>query len=128
MDSYIFDPVEDAFVAYLKGLAPEVRVVTSVPANRPVKFIQLERVGGPVDPLRDSPLMIFRCWDESRAKAAKFATDTLRQVMQVREFGGLPVYNKRVVGGPVFMPDPDTNIPRYQFTFQCDVRGKFPTP
>lgn len=127
MDSYVFDPVEDAFVTYLKGMQP-AKVVTNVPSTRPVKFIQLERVGGTVGLVRDSPLMLFRCWDVSRAAAAKFATDTMRQVSMVRTLGGLPVYNKRVVGGPVFMPDPDTNIPRYQFTFQCDVRGKFPTP
>lgn len=127
MDSYVFDPVEDAFVAYLRALQVE-RVVTDVPKLRPAKFIQLERVGGPSDLTRDSPLMLFRCWDVSRAAAAKFATDTLRQVSMVRTLGRLPVYNKRVVGGPVFSPDSDTGIPRYQFTFQCDVRGKFPTP
>lgn len=127
MDSYVFDPVEDAFVTYLNGMQAE-KVLTNVPSTRPAKFIQLERVGGPVGLVRDSPLMLFRCWDVSRAAAAKFATDTLRQVSMVRTLGGLPVYNKRVVGGPVFMPDPDSGDARYQFTFQCDVRGKFPTP
>lgn len=127
MDRYLFDPAEDAWVAYLKSVQDE-RVSTNVPRERPARFIQVERTGGASGLASDDAQMTFRCWAESRSAAARFASETLRLVMLARTLAGRPVSDKRVIGDPIFLPDPESGADRYQFTIRARIRGKFPTP
>ncbi|QIK62344.1 hypothetical protein G7068_03315 [Leucobacter viscericola] len=132
MDKYLFDPAEDAWVAYLKD-AQDERVLTNVPKStdskpRPVKFIEVEHNGGAAGLVSQDAMMTFRCWDETREAAAVFASEVQRLVTLARELGGRPVKRVRIVGTPVFLPDPDTHAARYQFTIQAAIRGRFPTP
>ncbi|QAB17483.1 hypothetical protein Leucomu_05705 [Leucobacter muris] len=127
MDRYQFDPAEDAWVAYLKSVQ-DTHVSTNVPRERPERFIEVERTGGASGLASDDAQMTFRCWAESRAAAAAFASETERLVMLARTLAGRPVGRKTVIASSVYLPDPISGADRYQFTIRAAIRGKFPTP
>lgn len=123
MSEYIFDPIEVTVREYLKSVqaAP---VHTTAPKTLPPRFVQLTGVGGGTGTVSDRPMVTFLCWAESRAQAARFANEVRALMFGCRSLGGLPVYRVRQIGGPVYMPDPETGRDRYQFTLELNVRGR----
>ena len=122
-----FDPIKIVVRDYLMGVQADP-VVGKVPNPRPAKFTQLQTVGGTAGQVSQRPMLTFLCWDESEALAARYA-ERIRALMRAcRVLGGLPVYGVREVSVPVYRPDPETQIDRYQFTHEIHVRGKILAP
>lgn len=128
MDSYQFDPAEDAWIAYLREAQPE-RASTQVPPadKRPPRFIQVERTGGTPGLAADDALVTFTCWAPSRSEAGQFAAEIHRLVLLARTLAGRPVTARRTVSSPIYRPDPQTRADRYQFTIRAKIRGRYPT-
>lgn len=126
MDRYIFDPAEDAWIAYLKTVLPNIRSATNVPDERPDTWIQVTRTGGPQDLAHDHAQITFHVWAPTRAKAAALAADVHRLVLLARTLAGRPVKSKRTVTAPVYSPDPQSRADRYLFVIKASIRGRHP--
>jgi len=124
-----FPDAEALAVSYLKAkLIAEtgLKVVTKIPDPRPTKLIKVTRVGGSKLRLNaDSPLLVFECWGSTSVEASELARKARAYVnaMDGEEVNGVWVYKVREVGGPAFFPDPDTTLPRYQFSVAIDTKG-----
>lgn len=127
MDEYEYDPIKATIRDYLTDVQ-DVLVVSKVPKNRPAQFIQLITAGGTGGIVSQRVMVTFLCWDESEYAAAVLAERVRALMKECTRLGGLPVYRVRDVGLPVERPDPDTEIDRYQFTLEINVRGRLQSP
>ena len=127
-----FPDAEALFVAYLRAELPPLGenclVATNVPENRPDRMVMVSRIGGVQRwMIRDEPMMTFQCWDVDEVGAAALC-ELVRAVVSAtpREDTvlGVPIYSYTEIGGPMFFPDPDTRLPRYQLSAQLDLRGR----
>ncbi|QIK63201.1 hypothetical protein G7068_08325 [Leucobacter viscericola] len=126
MNQYLFEPAEDALVAYLRSTqATEVGV--DVPPERPDRFIRVERTGGAPKLAHDVVKVTFHCWAETREATAILASETMRHVLNARVVADRPVRRNRVLKGPR-RPTKNGGSEHYQFTVQMEIRGRFPTP
>lgn len=103
-----------------------VPVVSRVPSPRPARFVRVERVGGMRQTVvSDRPRLDIHAWAETEAAAADLA-ELVRALVHaipgVR--GGVPVYTVREVGGPQWLPDPESGCPRYAFAVEIHMRGR----
>jgi hypothetical protein len=126
MTHYLFEPAEDALVAYLRT-AQSTAVGVDVPPERPERFIRVERTGGAPKLAHDAAKLRVHCWAESREAAAHLASETMRHVLNARTVADRPVRRKRVLKGP-FRPIENGGEAYYQFTVQMEIRGRFPNP
>ena len=111
------DPVAHQ-VAFLKSRFPDLSVSALVPNPRPVEFVTVERDGGSeFSPAHDRPMITYRVVAATVLDAGELMEKVRQQVRSQPEF-----FN--TVGGPVFLPDPDDGLPRYQLTVQLTLRGK----
>lgn len=113
--------------AELVARGDTTRVGVNVPADRPNRLVRVTRTGGSQrDAFVDSPQITVQCWDTTGLAAANLSR-LCRAVLSANRGGwvhdGVQVYRYQEVGGPAAFPDPDTNLPRYQFTCVLDVRG-----
>jgi hypothetical protein len=106
--------------------ALDVPVLSRVPTSRPAAFVVIRRVGGVRrNEVTDEPMLVVECWaasDEAAADlaaAARAHVDTM--VGQVVE--NVAVYDVTDVSGPQYLPDSESNQPRYSFTFTAAMRG-----
>lgn len=116
-----FPDVEALCVAYLNRAFIErddsARTSTQIPADRPDRFVRITRMGGRrINVAMDSPLMVFECWDTTAPDAESLGQLTRALVGAMDEYGS-------EVGGLAYFPDPDTILPRYQFTVQLFTKG-----
>ena len=86
-----------------------------VPADRPSRFVTVERVGGPWDPFRDRPMMAVQCWAESRYGASELARSA---AAACADFEAEPGISRVSVGDAYDFPDPDSKQARYQLTVE----------
>ncbi len=111
----------------LKSAGRSVPVVSRVPNPRPPAFVRVQRIGGTQQtPVSDRPRLDIHCWAESEAAAHDLAALTralLGALPGVRD--GVTVYQVKEVGGPMWLPDPDTSSPRYAFAVEAHIRGVF---
>lgn len=126
MSEYIFDPIEAAVEAYL-GSVLSVPVGAQLPTELPVKFVQINAVGGGTGVVTQHPMVTFICWDVSRAKAARLASEVMAHMKSSAWLGGRPVYRVRTIGLPVERPD-ESGKKRFQFTLEIRVRGRLFKP
>ncbi len=62
---------EALIIAHLNGLQDRpAEASQDVPANRPARFITVERTGGPREFVRELPTYAVQCWAESRWEAS----------------------------------------------------------
>jgi hypothetical protein len=107
------------------------KVASSVPATRPQYMVKVTLTGGSTrGQVSHDAQVTVECW----AAKADGTGDSVKASELARLCHGLtgslpgafvgPVWFRRVqqVSGPVFFPDPDTSLPRYQFTSRLDVR------
>jgi hypothetical protein len=121
-----FPDAEAVAIAYLKSRIAGVTVSTKIPDNRPPKLIKVTRVGGTKLRLNaDSPLLVFECWGSTTVEASELGRLARAYVdaMAGEKVNGVWVYKVREVGGLAFFPDPDTKLPRYQFSVAIDMKG-----
>lgn len=126
MNQYLFEPAEDALVSYLRS-TQEAAVGVDVPAERPERFIRVERTGGAPNLVHDVVKLTFHCWAETREATAILASETMRHVLNARIVANRPVRRKRVLKGPR-RPSKNGVAEHYQFTVQMEIRGRYPTP
>ena len=109
----------DAVENQLDYLAPllTVDVKAIVPNPRPPQFVVVERVGGgALSVAHDSPLITYKCIAPTVGEAGAL-------ISRVRALVRAQPGFVNDLGGPVFMPDPDDGLPRYQYTAQLLLRG-----
>lgn len=126
--------VEAALVAHIRSVLStrnvSAHVGKTVPNPRPTRLVRVTRKGGPRRNLvTDSPLVVVEAWDVDTV--ASFDLGSLVEAIVLSSSGSF-IGTKSVwvndvasVGGLSFFPDPDTSLPRYQFTVQlftnCEV-------
>lgn len=103
-------------------------VGTKVPAERPKRFVTVSRAGGSrINPFTDSVLLIIQAWDddtvlgESRAEGTADLCVGLMKASAGTWVGGAKVRWWEQNALPSSLPDPDTKIPRFQFTGELQL-------
>lgn len=114
--------------AELAARSDTAHVSTRILNPRTDRSVRVFRSGGTRKNLVvDSPQITIQCWGITAPDASELCR-LCRAVLSVNRgawrHGGVQAYGYDEVGGPAFFPDPDTNLPRYQFTCLLDVRGK----
>lgn len=106
--------IEAVLVAWLRdeGYA----AYTDVPANRPERFVTVERQGGGTENMVDLPSVTVQTWGRTRAEAEADGQAIKRLVERATAEGTLPpgVYTMRTNAGPYAFDDPDSRERRYQ--------------
>lgn len=96
-------------------LSESLEAFMDVPSKRPARFVTVERTGGPVEMVRQVPLLAVQVWAESRYEASRLAevvADVLRSLVHLGWVGRVnvsSVYN---------FPDPDGRQARYQIVVE----------
>lgn len=98
------------------------KAVKTVPSPMTFPLVRVSRVGGDTrDVAYDSPLLLFECWANDMKTAIEFAS-SVRGLVHAWARLSDDVTAVRSAGDLSFLPDPDTNKPRYQFAVQADVK------
>lgn len=121
-----FEDAEEVAVKHLMAVLTGVHVSTDVPSPRPAQLVTVLRAGGTRRSLiADSPILIFQAWASNKPDAFDLVKLARAHVhaMPGSFVNDVWVYRVDEVAGPGYMPDPDTNTPRYQFTVQMHLRG-----
>ena len=103
-----------------------VPVYSKVPTVRPATFVVVRRVGGVRrNEVTDEPMVTVECWASKDADAADLAALARAYVdgMAGETIEGTAVYRVTDIAGPAYLPDPESDMPRYTFTFQAAMRG-----
>lgn len=101
---------EALVIGYLNGQALGVDAFADIPADRPERFITVERTGGGRDRFVDRPQAVVQVWADSRAGASELA-DTVAASLQ--GMTTLPEVGRVTVESVVNFPDVSGH-PRYQ--------------
>lgn len=103
------DPDGDGLTAYLE-----------VPADRPQRFVTIERVGGSELEYSSHPILAIQVWAETRWQAAQLATGTL--LPRLLDLDLLDPIAAVTVESVIDFPDPGPPPqPRYQITISLDA-------
>jgi len=87
-----------------------------VPAERPIRFVTVERTGGPRDLVRDLPLIAVQVWAETRYEASRLAELVAEEI---RAFIAHPRIGRiRVVSVHNFPDLEGPGRPRYQIAIE----------
>lgn len=100
-------------------------VLAQVPRERPVSFVVLRRLGGPLaPPVFDVATIEATAWAATQPAAWDLIADVRRLVHGYagRMVNGITVYRVDEFAGPGWSPDPDVGTPRYVMTFSIRHR------
>lgn len=120
--------VEGLAVAFLRSQfvarsMSDAQVATKFPTSPKRLFVRVSRTGGGMrDIAYDQPTLLFECYGDTEPNTERFAALVRGLVLA---WAGLSdaVTRVRDGGGLAFLPDPDTNKPRYQFAAQVAVKA-----
>lgn len=126
----VFPDVVDIAVQHLTdqlAIHEQTATVGSVVPNpRPDELVVVRRTGGTrLNLVADEPNITVECWAR-RAEDAHDLAQLCRAIlhaMRASSVAGVPIYRVTDVGGPVDLPDPTSNKPRYTFTVAIAARG-----
>lgn len=121
-----FDPVEEIVTNYLYDkLGDNTDVSTRVPVPRPNRFVTARAAGGgDRNIILSSRMVIFQCWDNDEDRARKLAERSFSILKAAQRDSTEPrIRQVTTIGVPQSFPDPESSMPRYQFTLQFDIRG-----
>lgn len=126
-----FDDVVPLAVAYLTaafaGRSETAHVGSKVPNPRPNRLVRVSAAGGAgrQNLIQDRASLLFECWDTADLAAYDLAKLTRALIDALRDTtAGLTwVADVPSSSRPVFFPDPDTNLPRFQFTAELLIEG-----
>lgn len=124
------DPVT-LVTGYLSTALPaygysSIHVGARVPNPRPVRFVRVDRVGGPRSSLvTDAPTLVIEAWAGS-VPAAHALLATCRGLINALPgtHGDVVVSRVTEFSGPATLPDPDSDQPRATYTVQIQTRGE----
>lgn len=121
----VYPDVEALAIGVLKPHLGSTKVATSVPNPRPDRLVRVWSAGGSDRTMVTSTrLVVVQCWDKASPSASDLAELCFAAVKSAQHDPSRPEIRRvQTVGAPAFFPDPDTNVPRYQFTVAIDVRG-----
>lgn len=125
MSLIVFQDAEALLVQYLATIT-DAHVSTDVPDPRPDTFVTVQRAGGGMANLiTDAPVLIIQAWAQSKEDAYDLCK-LIRAHVNALARNGLVDWANRVdeAAGPGYLPDPDSETPRYQLTIQILVRGE----
>lgn len=124
-----FRDVEGFAVSFLKAQFASRGLVSKVGTKLPGKhsssdaFVRVSRSGGVArDLVTDSPTVLVECFGADTVSASNLAT-VARALLLASARLTDTVTRATDGGGVAFLPDPDTNQPKYQFLVQLDIRG-----
>jgi hypothetical protein len=122
-----FPDAEALAIVWLTGkLGTGVKISTKVPATRPDKFVKVTRTGGVQrDIAADDAQLTFECWALSEIDASAIC-ELVRANLKAaagERVGTAYVRKVTEVGGPANFPDPESTMPRYQYTASVACRG-----
>lgn len=108
---------------FLLPVVSPVKVVTLVPADRPTSFVRVFRTGGAAENrVLERAQLTVQGWAADTV-SARDLTSACREAF-LHDYRLMPlVRGVTETGGLYFNPDPDTGIPRYQFTVELMVRS-----
>lgn len=129
MQAITFPDVEGVVIQYLNAQllarADSARAANMVPNPRPGRFVKVTRTGGGRRSLAQEDAQVtIQCWGVDSVDASELAI-VCRGLMWAMDISGPEVvaHVPTEVGGPAFLPDPDTGLPRYQFTVIVRLRA-----
>jgi hypothetical protein len=121
----IFGDLEAAAITWLNPRLTSVKVATEVLSPRPPELVKVSLTGGS-EPNRvtEWSQLTFECWAAKSYRASEICRllKAHLHAMEGETVGGVFVRRVRTVGAPVSFPDPETNIPRYQYTAELNCR------
>lgn len=92
-----------------------------VPADRPSRFVTLQRTGGSMEIGLDHPVVAVDAWGESPYEASELALQVrdliIHQAVEIPE-----VRHVEVGSGPYLSPDSDSGQPAYRTTFNLTTQ------
>lgn len=113
--------------AALAAAGQAAPVVSRVPERRPVRFVRVQRTGGPEEVRRliDGAQVTVDCWAADDGAAMDLAQTARRLIHQMPGTvqSGVSVHMVVEFGGPQNLPDPASDAPRVTFTVQIQMRG-----
>lgn len=102
-----------------------VHVASRIPNPRPVSLVRVFWAGNNRNRPLDAATLVLDCWAATETGAADLArlVAGLVEAMPGETVAGHYVYHAELVGGPVNLPDPDSDNPRYSVTARLWLRG-----
>lgn len=117
-------------VAFLKAQfasrGETAKVASKVPNPRPNRLVRVSYAGGVrANVGYDAPRVTFDSWDQDEVAAAALhrLTRAVMGSIEGQTIGSNWVAQAKETGNPGLYPDPDTNLPRFQFTCELIVAG-----
>ena len=121
----VFGDAEAVAIAWLKPRIAPVKASTEVPSTRPDEFVKVSLTGG-YDPnqVTERPQLTFECWAKDSIRASEICRSVKAHLkaMVSETVNGVFVRGVTTVGGPSSFPDPQTTLPRYQYTAELNCR------
>jgi hypothetical protein len=115
IEAIVFPDAVEIVCDELRDRLDDVHVGSMVPTTRPTTFVRVMRVGGVRRNLvTDEATITVEAW-----AATEQAAHDLSQLCRAHLYampGGGSVYRVTEIGGPAFLPDPDSDLPRFSFT------------
>lgn len=102
-----------------------VPVVSRVPDPRPPAFVRVRRTGGLRQSIvADRARLDVHFWAASEESAVDLMALCRAHILAMGGTrGATTVYRVREVGGPQWLPDPESGQPRYAIAFELSLRG-----
>ena len=117
-----FPDIEAMAIAYLAEHI-DIDIVTSVPNNRPGRFVRLWRNGGAsMNRVVDRPQLTVEAWSPDSVDAAALINQCRRLLLDASTHLPL-VRGVYEVSGPYRVDDEPSETPRYRFTVALTVRA-----
>ena len=115
-----------AVIAYLRPVLGGVLAYPSIPNPRPSRFVQLTPSGGnDLSVVHDRALMMVDSWGSTLVEAQDLAQLVRAHLTAIRgdQVRDVLIHSAKPIGGVVFVPDPESDTPRYRQNFQFVTRG-----
>lgn len=122
-DSVIAPDSVGRVIEYLSGELG-LLVANRLPHELPGEYVRVSRVGGGTfGRVTDRPMLMIEAWAGTGSRACEIVFQARSLLSRTgRHIPGLFVTRYAEVGGPVDLPDPDTNMPRWRFTVELQCR------
>ena len=108
--------------------ATGLRCLTTIPTDRPARFVRTIRTGGYLaNGVSDVARLTFECWAEKKVDAQNDAQQVRAAVLALRgtSLSGVKVHRVEEIAAPADSPDPDSRTPRYVLTHEVYLRGTY---
>lgn len=118
-----FIDIEAAAIAYLER-EENITTVQRIRSPRPDEFYRVYRTGGSaVNPILDRPFLTVEAWAKSAERAAEMIQAARQRFLNPVGLSELVRGRGEEITGPYFVPDDESQTPRYRFTVALNVRA-----